>query len=112
MRSPFDRLPASWKVPATVIRGGGRDDWGELEPEERIDRPKGVLIGKGTTVEANAASSLVDTTLSLYDGDPSFEYRATDKIEVPEGSRNAGTWAVSGKPFQWPYGSEVPLDRA
>ena len=111
MGSPFNRLPASWKVPATVVRGGGRDDWGELQPTEEIARPA-VLIGKGTTVEANAASSLVDTSLSLYDGDPTFEYQATDRIVIPEGYRNAGTWAVSGKPFQWPFGSEVPLDRA
>lgn len=111
MRSPFDRVPDVWKVPATVVRGGGRDDWGELLPEEQIERPA-VLIGKGTTVEANASSSLIETTLSLYDGDPSFEYRATDRIVIAEGYRNAGTWAVSGLPFQWPYGSEVPLERA
>lgn len=111
MRSPFHRIPDSWKVPATVVRGGARDEWGELQPEERIERP-GVLIGKGTTVEANAASSLVETTMSLYDGDPSFQYKPTDRIEIPEGHRNAGVWAVSGLPFQWPYGSEVPLERA
>lgn len=111
MRSPFDGLPESWKVPATVVRGGGRDEWGELQPEEQHERP-GVLIGKGTTVEANAASSLVETTLTLYDPDPTFQYLPTDRIVVAEGNLNAGDWAVNGKPFQWPYGSEVPLERA
>lgn len=111
MVNGFGGIPEWWKVPATVVRGGGRDEWGELTPEERIERP-GVLIGKGTTVEANASSSLIETTMSLYDGDPDFEYKAKDQIEVAEGYRNAGTWAVAGLPFQWPYGSEVPLERA
>lgn len=111
MRSPFDRLPKSWKVPATVVRSGGRDRWGYLQPEQEFPRPA-VLIGKGATVEDNGASSLVETTLSLYDPDPDFEYLHTDRIVIAEGYRNAGTWAVNGKPFQWPYGSEVPLERA
>lgn len=111
MWSPFDGLPAWWKVPATVIRGGGRDDWGELQPTEEIERPE-VLIGKGTTSEANSASSLVETTLTLYDPDPAFKYLPTDRIVVAEGHLNAGDWAVSGLPFEWPYGSEVPLERA
>lgn len=107
----FDHFPDSWKVPATVVRGGGRDDWGELQPTEEIPR-KWVLIGKGTTVEANSASSLVETTMKLYDPDTKFQYQPTDQIEVPEGHMNSGKWAVAGLPFQWPYGSEVPLERA
>jgi len=111
MRSPFDHLPASWKVPATVIRGGGKDRFGYLLPVQEIERPA-VLIAKGTSVEDDNASALVSTEMRLFDGDTSFRYEATDRIRIADGLPNAGEWAVSGLPFVWPYGSEVPLERA
>lgn len=108
MRGPLRLMPRSWKTSVTVLRGGGRDSHGNpLEPE-RIP-VTGCLIGPRSTNEPLDRTDLVDTKAVLYHED--FGFLPTDRIEVPEGARMAGTWAVDGMPGEWPFGVEVGIVR-
>lgn len=107
---PIRRLPKSWLVAVTVLRGGGRDAKGNPLPTTEI-AVTGCLIGPRSTADPIDRSDVVDGKAVLYRG-PGFRFLSTDRIRVPDGALMAGEWSVDGRPGEWPFGSEVGLVRA
>jgi hypothetical protein len=108
----LDNLPVSLfeqdYVTVTVVRGGSRDEWGKPTPVERIEVPGCVLMPRAADVENQTAwSDSVGNQMLMYQ--QGFPFRSTDRIEVPEGQRMAGAWAILGRPAEWPGGSEILL---
>lgn len=68
------------------------------------------LIAPRSTVDPVDRSDVIDGKSVLYHEE--FLFLPTDRIEVPVGARMAGTWAVDGRPSEWPFGIEVGLVRA
>lgn len=106
--NPLDDFPYEWRSDVVVLRGGGRDAKGNPMPVAEIARPGVMLVPRSTTEAVDRADTTVDLAV-LHDGDASFSYLSTDRIRVQAGMRMAGTWAVDGRPSEWPYGSEVAL---
>lgn len=107
MTGIVSRFPASWRTDVVVIRGGGRDDWGN--PSTVVEIPLGgCLIGPRATSEPADRGDLTSSTAVLYrDPDPTFTFLPTDRIRNPAGF----VWSVDGEPQVWPLGVEVPLKR-
>lgn len=106
-RSLVKRFPKWWRTDVTVIRGGGRDAKGNVLPTTEIP-VRDCLVGSRATSEPLDRSDVVSSTAVLY-RDPGFTFLPSDRIRVPEGARMAGTWAVDGRPGEWPHGVEVGL---
>lgn len=104
-------LPDWWKTDVVVVRSGGRDLRGNPLPAQEIPR-KRVLVGqRGTNDPVTDLSDTTEDTAVLYDADTSFRYFSTDRIRVPETARMAGEWSVGGRPGEWPFGTEIQLER-
>ncbi|MGP5381636.1 hypothetical protein ACTXL8_05550 [Glutamicibacter arilaitensis] len=104
------RFPKSWKITVEVHRSGGSDDNGDPKPVQVISL-KECLIGPRSSTEKDSASDAATSELSLFrDPDPSFRFKSTDRIVVPAGAFNAGSYLVSGRPREFPIGVEVPLE--
>ena len=103
-------FPRSWRVTVTVLRNGGRDAKGNPRPTYEIEVPD-CIIGPRATADPVDHSDVMDGKAVLY-CNPGFTFLSTDRIRVPAGGRKAGEWSVGGRPAEWPYGSEVGLERA
>lgn len=102
-------LPASWRTSVTVIRGGGRDHMGNPVPASEVVLAD-CVVGPRSSGEPMVQGDVVASGLSVYrDPDPAFRFLSTDKIVVPEGALNAGTFEVDGRPREFPLGVEVPI---
>lgn len=104
--SVLARFPSSWKTDVTVLRGGGRDPFGNPLPTEEIP-VTGCLAAARSTAEPLDRTDLTEARGVLYHDD--FEFQPTDRIRFPETATLRGTWAVAGEPSRWPMGIEVPL---
>lgn len=103
----LNMFPKSWRVDVIILRGGGKDSKGNPLPVTEIP-VDGCLIGPRATSEPLDRSDVTTSTVALYRG-PGFTFLAKDRIRIPDGSRMAGTWAVDGRPNEWPFGWEVGL---
>ena len=101
------RFPRSWRVDVTVLRGGGRDAKGNPLPGQEIP-VTGCIVAPRATSDPLDRSDVTASTAVLY-RDPGFTFLPADRIKVPAGKRMAGTWAVDGRPGEWPHGWEVGL---
>lgn len=100
------KFPSSWKETVTVLRGGGRDRNGDIQPEQEIPVAE-CLIGQRTTAEPNERIENAVAGLSLYrDPDPSFFFQSTDRIR----RANGDVYQVGGKPAIYPIGVEITLE--
>lgn len=106
-RSLVRRFPKSWRTDVTVLRGGGRDAKGNPLPTREIP-VKECIVAPRATAEPLDHSDVVSSTAVLY-RDPGFTFLPADRIRVPDGARMAGTWAVEGRPGEWPQGWEIGL---
>lgn len=98
-------------VSVIVVRGGGRDEWGKPTPVQRIPVDGCVFMPRAAEVENQVAwSDAAGNQMLMYQ--KGFQFRSTDRIEVPEGERMAGAWAILGRPAEWPGGSEILLQRS
>lgn len=103
------RFPRAWLTDVVVIRGGGRDAKGNPLPSQEIFAT-GCAVGPRATSEPLDRSDVVSSSAVLYkDPEPGFKFLPSDRIRVPAGALMAGTWAVDGRPGEWPKGWEVGL---
>ncbi len=103
----LDNFPEAWKTTITVKSSGGRDKFGDLLPPTIREVP-GCLLAPRSSSEPNNQSAYVEGEAVLYVATESAIV-STDQIITPVGSTIQGTWAVSGDPINWPWGTEVPL---
>ena len=105
-------FPKDWLTDVIVLRGGGRDPRGNPQPPTEIP-VDGCLFADKTTAEQMGFSDVVDADAAIYrDPDVGFRFESTDRIRIPDGSRGAGVWSVSGRVQEWPLGVMVPLRKA
>lgn len=103
------RFPRSWRTSVTVVRGGGRDHMGNPVPASEVVLAD-CVVGPRSSGEPMVQGDVVSSELSVYrDPDPAFRFLSTDKIIVPEGALNAGTYEVDGRPHEFPLGVEVRI---
>lgn len=104
------RFPKSWRTDVVVIRGGGRDAKGNPLPGQEIPVTD-CIIGARATSDPLDHSDVTSSTAALYRDhhEPDFVFLPADRIRVPAGKRMAGTWAVDGRPGDWPHGWEIGL---
>lgn len=103
------RFPDDWRTDVTVLRGGGRDDWGNPEPFVEIPVAY-CAVGWSSSVEPEDRTDLTESSAHLYrDPDSGFSFASTDRIIVPDSHPCAGTWVVDGRPRGWPLGVHVQL---
>jgi hypothetical protein len=100
-------FPREWRTDVTVLRGGGRDAKGNPLPAQEIP-VRNCAVGARATSDPLDRSDVVSSTAVLY-RDPGFTFLPADRIRVPDGALMSGTWAVDGRPNEWPLGSEVGL---
>lgn len=98
-------FPKFWRVDVVVLRGGGRDEWGNPLPAQEVPVPD-CLVAPRATTEPVDRSDLTSSKSVLY-RDPGFTFYSTDRIRVPDGT----VWQVEGEPQVWPLGVEVPLTK-
>ncbi|MGO1562604.1 MAG: hypothetical protein ACTHW7_12345 [Actinomycetaceae bacterium] len=108
--SIVDRFPAEWLTDVTVLRGGGRDRFGNPLPEEEIPLD-GCLAGWGTTTEHTDRTDRTVAQATLYRRRDDFRWRSTDRVRITEDSMLPGTWAIDGEPKIWPTDVEIGLTR-
>lgn len=104
-----EAFPADWRVEVVVIRRGGRNSQGDLQPETRIPVPDCVIAPKSSEQSAKASDASTSEVYLYRDPDPGFAFASTDQILVPQGSLMAGLWNVDGRPMETPLGVEVKL---
>lgn len=108
MWDPLRLFPQSWKTPVEVTRGGGRDRFNNVLPEQKFTVEE-CLLAPRATVDPVDLSDVVTSTGVLYHRD--FRFLPKDRLKVPDGARMSGDWAVDGAPNEWPFGVEVKLVR-
>lgn len=96
-----------FRFTATLLSGGGRDDWNNPLPVVETEIP-GCLLTPDPKSEIDNRSEESDTTATLhFKGQITVPKNA--RIRTPIGAPIAGTWAVDGDPVYWPLGVEVNL---
>lgn len=67
-RWPLDTVgtfPESWRTDVTILRGGGRDRFGNPQPEQEIPW-RGCMIAARATEDPLSRADLTDTAAVLY----------------------------------------------
>lgn len=104
LTNPLSAFPKEWLVTVELKQGGGRDARGNPLPPTPVT-VEGCLFADRASEDPVDRSDLTEDAGVLYMPPSAPLPASTDSVVVP----GRGTYAVDGKPKQWPFGHEVPL---
>lgn len=98
------QFPTEWLIDVMVLRGGGRNTDGTVNPVVELPLPS-VLFAPNSTGEPVESSEQATATPALYFDKTAFVFQSTDRVRLPDGR----VYAVDGDPEVWPLDGVVNL---